>query len=518
MWIIAILVVPAFLLWGSGSVIRSKGNIRFAGTIFGKRISLRDYAQSLSACRNQAKLIYGDKFSDVAEYLNLKEQAWTRLILLYQAKREKISVKDDEVINWIKSSPLFQKDGRFSRSRYNLILQYLLRVQPRKFEEELRDSLKIAKLREAVVREVNVTEDEVKVAYRRKYEKREVSYILIESKDFKEKLTLTEEELKNYYEDNREEFRLPEQVNVEYLNLAFDKFKGQVSISDEDIKDYYNTHLKEFIIPSQEAKEKNKEPKYRSLSEVKDNIKSNLIFQEAKHKAQIKASQIIEDLIDEPDFEKIAQKYAVSFGETGFFAPQESIPGVGFSYQFAKEAFELAKDEISEIITTPTGLYIIRLKEKKASYIPSFEEAKTKIEEAVRRIKAKELARKKAEEILPKLKESNFEDVAKELSLTIKKSEPFTREGYIPDIGEAPAFSWAAFNLKIGQISKAVSTPKGYCLLRLDNIREIDEKKYTQEKKELKTALLKQKKEQYFQNWLLKLKEEANLSSNLGES
>lgn len=509
-WIIALLIVPAFVFWGAGDAIRSRDDVRFAGTIFGKRVSRRDYAQALRACHNQARLIYGEDFSRIAEYLNLEEQAWARLILLEQAKRERISVKDDEVTNWIKNLPLFQEDGRFNPQRYNLLLQFL-RIEPRKFEEELRDSLKIAKLREAVVREVNVSEDEAKEAYRRENEKAEVSYILIESKDFKEKVTIiTQEELKGYYIDNREEFREPERVNVEYLNLAFDKFKPQVTITDEDIKDYYDSNLEAFILPSRETKEEDKEPAYKPLEEVKAHIKSDLILQEAKHLANLEASEIIEELFDEPDLEKIARKDTVSLGETGFFAMQEPIPNIGFSYQFVEEAFGLVEDEISEIITTPRGLYIIRLKEKRASYIPSFEEAKTKIEEAVRKIKMRELAKERGEEILAKIKDLGFEDTAKELSLIIKKSEPFTRKDYIPGLGEATEFSSAAFNLKVGEISNVASVPKGYAILRLDNIEEIDEEKWLEEKEEFKKMLLAQKKERYFQSWFLKLQKQAN--------
>ncbi len=515
MWAIAILIVPAFLLWGAGGAIRGKDDIRFAGTIFGRKVSLRDYTQALHACRNQAVLLYGDNFPQVVEYLNLEDQAWNRLILLQQAKREGILVKNDEVINWIKTSPLFQQDERFSQERYNLLLQYLLRIQPRKFEEELRDSLKIAKLQGTIVKEISATDSEVKEAYRQENEKREISYVVIKSENFKEEITVTEEELRNYYKDRREEFRQPPRINVEYLNLAFDKFKGQLSIDDEDIEDYYSAHLEEFILPPEKTKEENKEPAYKSLSEVKGHIRSGLNLQEAKQLAQIKASQIIEELLDQPDLEKVSRKDTVSFGETGFFAAGELIPGVGFSYQFTKEAFNLPKDEISDIITTPQGLYIIRLKEKKPSYIPSFKEGKEEIEKAVGRLKMKERAGERAEELLLKIKDSGFEGAVKELSLTIEKSEPLNRKAYIPGIGEAPQFSRAVFNLKTGEISEAIPTPKGYAIFRLDNIEKIDEHKFAQEKEEFQKALLGQKKERHFQIWFLRLKKEANLKSNI---
>lgn len=517
-WGIAIVIVPAFIFWGSGSAIRGKRNVRFAGTIFGKRISLRDYTQSLDACRNQARLIYGDNFSKIAEYLDLHTQAWNRLILLNRVKREGISVKDYELIDWIKTSALFRKDGKFDQDRYNLLLQYFLRIEPREFEEELRDSLKITKLQEAVVREIQVSDNEVKEAYRQKNEKAEASYIVIGSKDTKYTATITAEELKEYYKNNSEKFQRPQQVNVEYLHWAFEKFKDNVLIADEEIEDYYDAHLNEFPLPanitkegkklSAEDSESKKEPRYRPLSEVKDSIKSNLILQEAKRKAQIEASAVVETIFDAVNLGNTTQ-------ETGLFAVGEPIPGVGVSYEFTKEAFSLTKDKISNIITTPKGLYIMKLKEEKAPYTLPFEEVKTKAEKAVRSAKTKELAKKKAEEVITKIKGSSFEKTARKLSLEIKKSNPFTRKDYIPDIGQASQFSSSAFNLEINAVSEAVPIPQGYAILRLDNIEAIDEEKFLQEKEEFKKTLLEKKKEILFQSWFEKLKKEANLKSRL---
>ncbi len=131
MWTLAILIIPAFVLWGSGSSIRSKGLPKYAGKIFGKKISLRQYEASLLAFRNQALLVYGEDFDKVAKFLDLDKEAWERLILLYQAKKERVKVTDEEVINFIEKLPLFQKEGRFNRERYNILLDYAFRTSPR---------------------------------------------------------------------------------------------------------------------------------------------------------------------------------------------------------------------------------------------------------------------------------------------------------------------------------------------------------------------------------------------------
>ena len=48
----AVLIILAFVLWGAGGL-RESGN--YAGTIFGKRVGLDEYRESLIAVTNQAK-------------------------------------------------------------------------------------------------------------------------------------------------------------------------------------------------------------------------------------------------------------------------------------------------------------------------------------------------------------------------------------------------------------------------------------------------------------------------------
>ena len=141
-----ILIIPAFILWGVPN--RTKGK-KYAGTISGRKVSWAEYYKSLRACEHQAILTYtltgtgGDKYQEKRKDLKLEEQAWQRLILLDKAKREGIKIEDKEVIAAIKKIPVFQDEQGFSKERYNQILEYL-RIEPRQFEEEIRETLKIS--------------------------------------------------------------------------------------------------------------------------------------------------------------------------------------------------------------------------------------------------------------------------------------------------------------------------------------------------------------------------------------
>ena len=58
---LAIIIIPAFVLWGAGSLRGGRSDRpRYAGTIFGRKVSFQEYADSWRAVRNDARMRYQD--------------------------------------------------------------------------------------------------------------------------------------------------------------------------------------------------------------------------------------------------------------------------------------------------------------------------------------------------------------------------------------------------------------------------------------------------------------------------
>ncbi|MFH1753776.1 MAG: SurA N-terminal domain-containing protein [Candidatus Omnitrophota bacterium] len=144
LWALALVIIPAFVLWGAGGL-REGG--RYAGEIFGKKISFEEYTDCYNSVRNIAILTHGSEFQKVREALMLDQAAWDRLVLIKEAQKKGIRVPDEEVIARIASFPIFQtKEGLFNQGNYAMILSNILRTRPRRFEEEMRESLMIERL------------------------------------------------------------------------------------------------------------------------------------------------------------------------------------------------------------------------------------------------------------------------------------------------------------------------------------------------------------------------------------
>ncbi len=69
-------------------------------------------------------------------------------------------------------------------------------------------------------------------------------------------------------------------------------------------------------------------------------------------------------LYENPSLEKASKEFSLSLNETGFFSTRDSIPEIGWSYQFLMTAFQLEKDQISDIVQTHKGYYLLQLIDK----------------------------------------------------------------------------------------------------------------------------------------------------------
>ena len=523
LWGTTIVIVITFVFWGAGSSLRgSKGRPRHAGIIFGKTISIEKYIKSKQQCYYQALMLYGENLPKIIDYLDLDKQAWDRLMLLEEARKKGIETSNDEVIQKIEQIPIFHEDNKFNSKIYKFIVRRYFKTEPRSFEEEMRNNIKLSKLYQDITENITLSEKELEKIYKNKHEKIKVSYILIEPGNFKDEVKIVESELKKYYQDNKKRFKIPPQVNVEYLPITIDLTKDEVRISDEEIKAYYEDNKEYFKLENQtqknETNNNNKKTQYKPYEQAREDIRHLLINRKSKNKILDIAVEIRHKIKNEATFSQISNEYEIKIKESGFFSKTQSIPEIGWSYNFVNTAFNLEKNKVSDIIELPDGYYILKLKDKKDSYIPTYEQIKDKAEEGYINEKAFLLAKQKIANYQKIIKEKidkgqTFKEAANELSLKIKTTDFFTRDDYVKGIGQSKEFKDEAFSYKEGGISSAIKAPKGYCILKIEEFKPIDKKKFEEEKEDFRKKCLEEKKTEIFDAWFKNLKEEADLKS-----
>lgn len=500
MWALAILIIPAFVIWGAGTAgKKDRKGPDYAGKIFNKKISLEEYVDMWRVTRDNLTRSFGTNIPP--EFID--EMTWNRIILLELAKRENISINDSEVVENIASFPVFQRNGAFDKKLY----KSMLGESARGFEEKLRDDIRISKLREKLTADVSLTAEEIKESYKRQYEKIKASYISIPFSDFEKDVRYDETDLVKFYTQNKENFIKPEQINVKYIEVLLSGFDKEVFINEEDIKRYFEEHMSDF-----------KKPDSDEMPELDDAIKTRisekLAVQRKTSLAEELAYKVLDKALNKKNLDEAGRSFALEAKETGFFTMQEEVPGIGFSYEFTKRGFELEAGEISNVlIKTEKGFYIIRLKEKKESYIPVFREVKDLVVKSFIKNESIKLAEKDAKKLYMKIKGRLFENIAQGIGKEVKTTDFITRDGYIPALGPALGFVDSCASLKTGEISEPIKMLENWAIARLDDYQGIDEVNFIKEKDKFKEEVLLRKKQQVFDRWFERLKKEANFVS-----
>lgn len=162
---ISIAVLPAFLIWGVMLENDESNSDMNLGHVDSRNISVKDYLASYRAISRQLRWAYGDRASELLPLLNLKGEAWDRILLLDYARRNGIRANDQEVIDWLARQTIFVHDGKFDHALYNRYVREYLNTDSRQFEEEMRDSLTLDKIREGFKKEISLHDSEVRAAY-----------------------------------------------------------------------------------------------------------------------------------------------------------------------------------------------------------------------------------------------------------------------------------------------------------------------------------------------------------------
>jgi len=166
--------------------------------------------------RVQLVLVYFSDSASLGKLLNnrslINMMAWERLVLLNAADKKKIEVSDKDVITLLSSHPLFQRNGRFDKKTYEYIVRQSLALEPRQFEELLRENMKVRMIRQEVLKNLTVSDDEMRELFTAINGQVELSYITLDKNIFMNEAIIPESAALAEYTKNPEDFYEPEQI------------------------------------------------------------------------------------------------------------------------------------------------------------------------------------------------------------------------------------------------------------------------------------------------------------------
>lgn len=247
------IIIVSFILTGvSGYLIGGSAN--YAAKVNDQEISRGQFENAFAGERNRMQQQLGDRFSELAAnegYMkNLRQQTLNRLIdeaLLDQYARELgLSISDDQVKNAIFATPAFQNNGKFDNTRYTAIVNQM-GMTPDQYAQALRNQLTTQQLINAVVGTDFMLKGEADELATLVAQQRVVREATFDVNALAAKQQASDEEVKSYYEQNKNNFTAPEQFRVSYIKL--DAAAIQENATDAEIQSYYDQHQDQFTQP-----------------------------------------------------------------------------------------------------------------------------------------------------------------------------------------------------------------------------------------------------------------------------
>jgi parvulin-like peptidyl-prolyl isomerase len=159
LWIITILIVPGFLFWGVG--IGGARTSQYAAIVNREPITLREFYDRVWKVDEKYKEIFGENYNQIRDKLNIEKNVLESLIreklLLQEARKRRIRVFKNEIIEVFKSDPAFKNEkGQFDEERYKRIVANYPDEELKKIEDEIRKEILLQKLKDQVLSETNI--------------------------------------------------------------------------------------------------------------------------------------------------------------------------------------------------------------------------------------------------------------------------------------------------------------------------------------------------------------------------
>ena len=481
---ILILVAVTFISWGGYSLVRER-KVDYAARVNGVEIGLKEYDESLQGAIKQYRDALGPSFSEkMVEELRLREKVLNdliaRILIHQEGKRLGIKVYDEELRGAIESDPRFQVEGRFDRRSYERYLRQE-RMSAEEYEWKQRDNLFLGKTVSLItLNGGKVSEAELLETYLFENERINLAFLKISPESFKGQVETNEIEIKEYYEKNQEEFRIPTFLQVQFLPFRFSDYEGKTQVTSDEVKKTYD-RFKDRLTTPQKAR----------VKEILVKINPEDSAQRIEEKRK-KAEEILEKARKSKNFSSLAKQFSDSNtasqgGDLGWVergTVEESID---------RALFSLKAGDLSGMVTGRNGFHIFKVEEMVGEKTISLEEVKDQIVQALRKEKATREASRMADDAFYALFRSrDLEGFAREKHMPIRTTGFFKEGDEIPEIERNPAFYAAASSLKVGEISAVVSIPPNFYILKLldkkeSHIPSLEEMKGEARKKVIQT-------------------------------
>jgi peptidyl-prolyl cis-trans isomerase D len=494
-WIIIAFISVPFALWGIQEYIGGAPE-RFAAKVNDHEVSIRDFEQALARERQRLESMFsGNLPTDETFVKRMKERVLDQLVarnvLEQRVIGEGYRISNKMLAQKIQTMEPFQQDGKFISASYEQILNSQ-GMSVAQFEYLYRRDLIVQQLQDGVTKTSIVGQSTLEQLNKLQQQTRDISYLLYKQSTYATGISVTEEEVQQYYDENKDRYMHPEQASISYVELKSEDLDVDVPVDEEALRRQYD----EYVASLADKEERKARHILVQLSDSADEA--------TKTEKKQKIEAALNELKSGASFEKLAKSLsedpgsAAKGGDLSWVAKGMMVPA------FEEALFKLKKGAISEVVKSSFGYHIIKLEDIKGSEAESFASKKEALLKELKQEEATNLFYERSE-IMATLAYENddtLQSVADNMGLKIQQSKLFSHVAG-QGIASDKKVRDAAFNssvLKERRNSDVIELSKNHILvLRLEDHKEAKPKALDEVKAIVEISLKSSKAKQQTQ-------------------
>ncbi|MDR9418509.1 SurA N-terminal domain-containing protein [Gracilimonas sp.] len=573
----------AFILWvliGSFGLLWVLADVNFfdamqagpssLGTVNGEKISNEEYQSRVQYYSNAYSQQTGNSLTPEMR-ANYENQAWNELVnsrLINQKMDELgITVSDQEVLDMVfgdNPAPVIRQnftreDGTIDRAAIQQVLSSNeFSQQAVALELQLREQKRQQKLNNFISAGLQVTEEEVEKEFIRSNSTAAINYVRFPySEVSEEELNISDSELRDYYNQNREQYQREESYRFQYVTFSKLPTASDTSVIVDDVRelreDFANaendslfiarqgssTPYRSAFVAPEDIREEYQAVLDLEVGEVSDVILTSnqaaILKKEAEEDGQVKFQtmsyniQALPATIDDAN-ERAADFEFFASEETGFEEEAESrnleldeafatkgntfISGLGSSQQIMSFLENADEGDVSDVIELNSNFVVLEVLEITPEGYRPFEEVQAQVENAVKIERRKELTKERAQNLVEQYQ--TLDAIAEATENEIQTANNLRANAtVISGAGREPIVIGAIFSLNEGETSGAIAGNSATFVVEVVEKTEADVANLdAQTRDEIRERLEQQKFQEFTSVWLDELRENADITDN----
>ena len=400
--IVGLITVP-FALFGIQDYVSRSANNSIA-TVDGEDIDINVYYQELNTqqrnLQQQLGAAYTQEIDDAIKQTLLDSMINEKLIENYANSLDIVTL-DDEVKSVIELNQAFEVDGEFSEERYTQLLR-LNSYSPAGYELAQSKSLTREQIKRNLSGSAFMSSIQIDQLNDLASQQREVSYIALNTNNYLDQVSVSKDQISDYFNENRSSFIEGRKVKVDFVELTLDAMDEPESPTNDDLQNLYEDNAELYTNPERRR---------------------------AQH-ILVESEELANDLLDQinqgADFAELAKANSEDSssseegGDLGFF--EKELMGA----EFDEAAFAMNIGDVSDVVATDYGYFhIIKLTDIEAETMQAFNEVEEQLAALYIKNAKEKMLFSSLEEFINLSYEESLDMVADQFGLELQSSDYF---------------------------------------------------------------------------------------------